>query len=190
MRATETRRWTREEYYRMAEEGIFKPGERVELIDGEIFTMTPQRSLHATAVHLAGQALAASLGAQFSVRMQAPLALNEDSEPEPDIAVVRGSARDYRDAHPSTAVLVVEVSETSLVHDRERKGRLYARAGISEYWIINLTDRRVDVYRDPAASATAGAESTYNSVRYYTPGQAISPLHAPDARIAIDDLLP
>jgi Uma2 family endonuclease len=183
MRAIELRRWTREEYDRMAAAGVFAPGERVELIDGEILKMTPQGSAHFTAIRLAEEALHSAFGPGFEVRAQAPLALNAISESEPDVAVVRGFPRDYRDLHPVTALLVLEVSDTTLEYDRQRKGQLYACAGIQDYWLINIADHCVEVYQDPI-------EGSYCSMSHFQPGDVISPLAAPEAKIAVDDILP
>lgn len=190
MREIEIRRWTREEYHRMAESGVLSPDERVELIDGEIFRVMPQGNLHPVAIRLAAEALRAALGKGYDILIQMPLALEPHSEPEPDLAVVRGSPRDFRNSHPTTALLVVEVAETTLDDDRGRKGSLYARAGIPDYWICNLIHRRLEVYRDPATSSTARYGWEYKSVSYYAPGQSLSPLHAPQVQIAVDDLLP
>lgn len=97
-------------------------------------------------------ALRKAFGEGTHVRIQLPLALDPSSEPEPDVTVVRGSPRDYRDAHPSAALLVVEVADTTLSHDRDQKGSLYARAGVADYWIVNLVDQVLEVYRDPGPS--------------------------------------
>ncbi len=184
------RRWSREEYERMAERGIFAPGERVELIDGEVLTMTPQGSAHATALMLTTEALRAAFGSRAHVRSQLPLALNPVSEPEPDVTVVAGSPREYRDAHPTSALLVVEVSDTTLAYDREQKGSLYAGAGLADYWMVNLLDRHVEVLREPAPTPDARYGQSYRSVRHYRAGDVISPVAAPEARIAVADLLP
>ncbi|MBI2370409.1 MAG: Uma2 family endonuclease, partial [Deltaproteobacteria bacterium] len=104
--------------------------------------------------------------------------------------VVPGSPRDYLDAHPTTALLVVEVADTTLVYDRDLKGSLYARAGIAEYWIVNLTDRALEVYRDPAPSPRARYGSSYQTFQRLSPPDSVSPLAAPWARIAVADLLP
>lgn len=177
------RRWTRDEYYRMAEAGILRPEDRVELIDGEILTMAPQKSPHATAMQLAQEALREAFGAGFVVRPQLPLVLDELNEPEPDLAVVRGEPRDYRDAHPTTALLVVEVAESSLGFDRGVKSRLYAHAGIPEYWIVDLAGGALEVLRSPA-----GGE--YRERRVLHHGASIAPLARPDTPIAVADLLP
>jgi Uma2 family endonuclease len=183
MKAIEMRRWTRDEYDRMIAAGLFAPGERVELIDGEILQVAPQGSFHATAVQLAGDALRVAFGCGFHVRTQLPLAFDPASEPEPDVAVVPGVPRDYREAHPTNALLVVEIADATLVHDRQRKGSLYARAGIREYWIVNLVDRCVEVYRDPL-------QARYGSSRRCLPGDHITPLAAPESKISVADILP
>jgi Uma2 family endonuclease len=181
MKAIEMRRWTREEYDKMIAADMFAPGERVELIDGEILQMTPQGSVHATVIQLLHDALRLAFGSAFSIRSQLPIALAPDSEPEPDLAVVPGNARDYWDAHPATALLLVEVSDTTLEYDRQRKGSLYARAGIEDYWIVNIIDRCIEVYRDP------GQES-YRTCQRFVPGDHISPLAAPQAKISVADI--
>ena len=183
MKAIEMRRWTRAEYDKMISAGLFSPGERVELIDGEILRMTPQGTAHFTAIRLAEEATRKAFGAGFEVRTQGPLALTPDSEPEPDLAVVPGTARDYSREHPGTALLLIEVSETTLGHDRQRKRDLYARAGVPDYWIVNLPERCVEVYRAPEQGA-------YRSSRHFTAEEQISPLAAPDSKIAVADLLP
>jgi Uma2 family endonuclease len=177
------RRFTRDEYDRMIATGFFHPEERLELIDGQIVEMSPQGSRHSTAVQLVWKALAAALGPGVEVRVQMPLALDERSEPEPDVAVVPGSTRDYRDAHPSSALLVVEVADATLRFDCGRKLGLYARCGIPEVWIVNLVDAAVEVHRDPAASG-------YRTGLRLGSGDTVSPGARPDARIAVADLLP
>jgi Uma2 family endonuclease len=186
--AVQTRLWTRQEYERLVAEGFFHPEERLELVDGEIIRMTPQGSPHATASSLAADTLRTCFGPSHLVRVQMPLALGPDSEPEPDIAVVVGNARDYRDAHPQTAVLIVEVSDTTLTYDRERKARLYARATIPEYWIVNLLERRLEVYRDSISTGAGGP--AYRTRVILDPSKTIAPLAAPSSSIAVADLLP
>jgi Uma2 family endonuclease len=171
----------------MAESGVFGPDERLELIDGEVFRMTPQGSRHATAIGLAAKALESAFGPNHHVRVQLPLALGPSSEPEPDLAVVKGGIRDYCDAHPSFAILVLEVSDETIAFDRNRKGAVYARSGIPEFWISNLAHRKLEVYRDAAPS---GPGWEYKSVQHYSAGQSVAPLHATRAEIAVADLLP
>ncbi|CBE68855.1 MAG: Uma2 family endonuclease [Candidatus Methylomirabilis oxygeniifera] len=184
----QTRRFSRQDYERLVAEGFFHPEERLELVDGELVMMTPQGSRHATAVRLTEDALRAVFGIGFDVRVQLPLALDPDSEPEPDLAVVVGSPRDYRDAHPQTAVLIVEVTDTTRSYDRERKARLYARAGIPEYWIVNLLEGYVEIYRHPAI--VSSSDAAYQSRSIASSSDTISPVAAPERSLAVADLLP
>lgn len=176
------RRFTREEYYRMAEMGLFH-GERVELIEGDIVRMSPVSPLHGEIVTLIAEKLWTLFGRGYRVRVQQPLAIG-DSEPEPDIAVVPGKPGDYREAHPTTAVLVVEVAQTSAEYDREVKAPLYARAGIPEYWIVNLDEGCIEVYRDPAPM---GEGYIYRSRRIYTQGEQITCLRNPEATVKVEE---
>ena len=176
-------RLSRTEFDRAVEAGVFDPDARLELVDGDLLAMTPQGSRHATGVDLVVDSLRHAFHTGFHVRMQLPLAIDDYSEPEPDVAVVTGGIRDYREAHPTTALLVVEVSDDSLRRDRTVKQRLYARCGIPEYWILALPDARLEVYRDPAADG-------YRTVTIHRTGESIAPLARPEARIAVDDLLP
>ena len=189
MSPVQLKRWTREDYDKMIEAGIFTPGERVELIDGEIIEMSPQNSGHSTAVSLSVEALRAAFATGYYIRVQMPLALDPHSEPEPDIAVVPGSPRDYRHAHPTTALLVVEVADSTFAYDREQKSSLYARAGIADYWLLNLVDRRLEVYRDPIPMAQARYGWGYQTLQQYSAEDAVAPLAAPHVLIAIVDLL-
>jgi Uma2 family endonuclease len=184
------RLWTRDEYEQMIEHGIFRPDERLELIAGEIVALAPQKSPHATAISLGLGAFIAVIRGAFHIRIQLPLALGADSEPEPDIAIVTGSARDYRDAHPSTAALVVEIADSSVAFDRNRKGSLYARAGIPEYWIVNLQSRMLEVYRDPAPDPAAPLGYAYRQRLSLGPEARMSLVAIPGAEIMVADLLP
>jgi len=183
MSAVELRRWTRDEYERMIRAGIFAPEERVELIDGEIIHVLPPRPHEATSMCLTYEALRSAFGSTFLVRPQLSLALGADSQPNPDAAVVRGGARDYRDRYPETAVLVVEIADSSLTFDQGPKACVYARANIADYWIVNLADQRLEIYREPAGE-------WYKKARYYEPAESVAPLAAPDSLIAVADLLP
>jgi len=187
---TRLRRWTRAEYERLIEIGVFRPGEPVELLGGELMVSEPQGSAHYTAIGLVEDALRAALGSGWLVRSQGPIALDDDSEPEPDVAVTRGTRRDYSREHPSRPALVVEVAESSLALDREHKGSLYAQAGIADYWILNLVARVLEVYRTPIADAAARFGWRYASTEVLAPGSSAAPLAAPAARIPVSDLLP
>jgi Uma2 family endonuclease len=188
MSAVQVRRWTRQEYERMTEAGVLTPDDRVELVGGEILTVTPQKSLHATAVVLASEALRRVLTANLHVRTQLPLALGDDSEPEPDVAVVGGSMRDYRDAHPQSALLVIEVSDSTLAFDRHVKGSLYARAGVAEYWVVSLVDSVVEIYREPAPDPSARFGWSYARSDRVARTDSIAPPFG--SAIAVADLLP
>ena len=188
-REATTRRWRRVEYERLVDLGVFV-GERLELLDGVLVVREPQGSPHAAIVTQVGQVLAAAFGAGWHPRLQAPLALGEHSEPEPDVAVVTGIARDYVEAHPSTAALVVEVADSSLRLDRRFKAAVYARAGLHEYWIVNLVDRTIEVHREPQPPANAADDWIYRSVEVLRPPATVTPGGAPAARIPVADLLP
>ena len=178
----EQHRWTREEYERMAEAGFFHPDARVELIEGIVYDMAPQGSIHTTVVHALLEALRQAFPGSY-IRVQAPLALGEHSAPEPDVAVVPGNIWDYQSEHPSTAYLVAEVSRLSLLHDRKNKLPAYARHGIPECWILNLQNKVLEVYRDPSGEG-------YRTRLILKAGDTISPLARPEAVIPVADLLP
>lgn len=176
------RKWTRREYERLIESGVFHEDERLELIEGEILEMTPQNPRHAATVTLVYEALEDVLVPGYSLRGQLPLALGEDSEPEPDIAVVEGGPREYLQSHPRTAGLVVEVADSSLPFDRGRKLSLYARNGIAELWIVNVAAGHVEVHRQPEGE-------DFRERAILTPGERIDSavLREP---VAVVDLLP
>lgn len=181
-------RWTVKDYYRIADTGIFID-KRVELLEGEIFQLPPMKTPHAAGLELAERAVETVFGAAFWVRNQLPLHFGPRSEPEPDIAVVPGGPRDYT-AHPTTALLIVEVSEATLSYDRRRKGSLYARARIADYWIVNLNRRRLEVYRQPIYDPSRHYGFGYSSVQTFEAAEHATPLAAPQAKIAVADLLP
>ncbi|HSK71189.1 MAG TPA: Uma2 family endonuclease, partial [Pyrinomonadaceae bacterium] len=179
-----THLWTQEEYYRMGELGFFD-GKRVELIEGEIFEMTPMKSLHMTGISLAGQVLREVFTPDFLVREQGPMSFNEITEPEPDIAVVKGKIRDFTDSHPKTALLIVEVSHTTLYFDRTKKASLYAKNKIQDYWILNLRDRRLEIYRRPIKDKNAFYGFSYAEISVFTEKDTVSPLAMPNAKIKV-----
>jgi Uma2 family endonuclease len=185
-----TRRWTRREYERLVAADILGPDDKIELLEGHLIVKEPQHGPHFTATRLVQEALRAAFGSGWEIRPQGPLALGWSSEPEPDVSVVRGSPRDFRDAHPTQAVLVVEVAKTSLRLDRSRKARVYARAGVPDYWIVNLVTGVLEVYREPVTIDPARRRWEYRMIRSLGPGEFISPLAAPHASIAVADLLP
>ena len=184
-----TRRWLRVEYERLVDLGMFV-GERLELLDGVLLVREPQGSPHAAIVAKVGQVLAVAFGDRWHPRLHSPLALGEHSEPEPDVAVVVGAPLDYVAGHPTTAALVVEVADSSLRLDRRFKAAVYAQAGVREYWIVNLVDRTLEVYREPQPPADGQEGWVYHSVEVLRPPASVTPLAAPAARISVADLLP
>jgi Uma2 family endonuclease len=183
----ETRRWSREEYYGLAGHGWFE-GQNVELISGEIIQMPPMGHPHVVAVTRAAEALRRIFGDRNWVRVQSPLSVDPGNEPEPDVAVAQLPMSGYQD-HPATALLIVEVSDTSLRHDR-RKAGLYASAGVDEYWIVDLKGRVVEVYRQPVADAAqADFGHRYRECQKFVAGQSIAPLAAPEHQVGVAELL-
>jgi Uma2 family endonuclease len=168
----------------MAQAGLFRD-KRVELLDGEIITMSPKLTPHAFAVNQLMYQLVTKLGSTAIVRVQDPIVLNNWSEPGPDIAVCVSIPDKYKRAHPkaSQVLLVIEVAESSLVYDRTRKSRSYASSSIPEYWIVNLIDRRVEVLADPDKKTRSYRQQRYVSAgdRLSLPGGIV---------IAVDDILP
>lgn len=185
-----TRRWTRREYERLVGLGVFQPCERLELLDGLLVVREPQGARHATAIRRVLAALRRTLGDAWQIDSQLPVALDADSEPEPDVAVVPCDPGTYREAHPSHAVLIVEIAEGSYRIDREHKASLYARAGIADYWIVDLVHDTLEVHRQPEASPAAPCGWCYRSVETLPPSATVAPLIAPGASISVADLLP
>lgn len=186
----QTYRWTRRKFERVVREGGFDRDDRIELLDGQLVVREPQGDLHAAAVAAIQTVLGRAFGAGYHVRVGSPVALDDGSEPEPDLAVVSGDPWDYRAGHPTTPVLVVEVSDSSLAKDRLRKGPLYARAGIADYWIVNLIDEVLEVYRAPTRTASRRSGWKYEHISLLKKHAVISPLAKPDARIRVATLLP
>jgi Uma2 family endonuclease len=169
----------RAEYDRMVAQGLFD-GEKLELLRGVLVAMTPQDAPHAAVVQRLTELFTAAIGGRASVRIQLPLAISEDSEPEPDVAIVpRG---DYDDAHPATALLVIEVAQTSLSKDRSLKAELYAASGIPEYWVVDIPHRLVQVHAAPAGGR-------YREVATVGRGQTLRPRSFPDVEVAVSDVV-
>ena len=178
-------RFTREQYERMIEAGVLTPEDRCELLEGHIVDKMPQSSRHSNAIRRISRALQPLYPPErHLLNVQLPLAPPDaDSEPEPDISVVEGALGEYEDAHPSTALLVVEVSDSSLLRrDGTRKERIYARAGVPAYWIINLEDASLEAYRDPSGDG-------YDRRETVRPPATLRPPQA-ETEVAVADLLP
>jgi Uma2 family endonuclease len=185
------RLWSRDEFRRAGEAGLFGPEERVELIGGEITRkIRPQNSGHASAIGLVAEALRRVLPHDYHVRVQLPLAVSVRSEPEPDLAVVAGAIRDYEGEHPSSARLVVEVADVTLGFDRTVKASLYASVSIPEYWIVNLRDLALEVHREPAAMADQPFGYHYRSITRLTVSDVVSIGAIQGGTVAVVDLLP
>ena len=178
------RRFTAAEYCAMADAGILTEDDRVELLDGELVQIPPIGDYHASRVNWLNYSLTPALGQRAIVQVQNPVRLNDDTEPHPDIALLRFRDDFYRFGKPTPAdvLLLIEVSDTSLAYDRGAKLAAYARAGIPEVWIVNLPDRRVEAYTEPAGSE-------YAVVRHYTPGARIAPPAFPDIALAVDRII-
>ena len=159
------------------------------LIDGEVLAMAPMNSDHANGILFALQQLQLAFGSGFTVRPQLPLDLSQTTEPEPDIAVVVGSARSHSST-PTTAVMILEVADSSLSFDLGDKANLYAAAGIADYWVVDVARRRVHVHRDPIRDATRRFGHRYDTCTVHVAGESVSPLAAPHATVLVADLLP
>lgn len=187
--ARKTYRWTVDEYHQLVDRGMFDD-KHVELIDGAILERSVPNSPHVVGMCLGLEALRSAFGHGFLVRPQSPLTLGSASEPEPDLAVVQGGIRDYITGHPTTALLVVEVSDSSLAYDRKEKASLYAQASIADYWIVNVVNGQLEVYRGPAPDASQAFGFGYSSQTILHRGDVIAPLAAPTATVAVADMLP
>ncbi len=178
-------RVTRERYWQLVRDGVIGPDDRVELLDGVIVAMSPQSPPHAFVVAKLDRWLQDVARERGTVRTQLPLDLSELSTPEPDLALVAGRPEDHATANPTTALLVVEVADSSVIQDRLTKAPMYAAAGIPEYWLVNLRARSVEVHRDPLAG-----ERRYAEVRVAVPGETLDVVTLPGAMIAVADVLP
>ena len=178
------RRFTVEEYEHMGRVGVFAPDERVELLEGEIVAMSPIGPKHASVVELVTEAFYRLVIGQVSIRVQNPVRLPPRSEPEPDIVVARRRRDRYSSAHPTAedTLLVIEVADSSLQTDRAIKLPMYARQGIVEVWIVDLTADAVHVHADPV-------DGVYRDVRTVARGDALTPQELPDVAIDVDAVL-
>ena len=178
-------RYTAASYFALVEQGLLSPRDRVELLEGVIVAEPPMDPAHASAITLAARAVERAVGDRALVRIQAPLIAGPFSVPEPDVAVVPGQPADYFHEHPTSALLVVEVSESSLQQDRLSKSRVYAGANVMEYWIANLRERCIEIFRDPDPTRRLYAQ---RSTAYR--GELMRLVAFPDACVGVDELLP
>jgi Uma2 family endonuclease len=184
MMLTNIRLINTQEYHRMAEVGIFHPEERLELIAGQIIKMSAKGTAHESAITRTQRLLSQRLGDKALLRIQAPIQLDDYSEPEPDIAVVKPNIIDYDDHHPdaSEVFLVIEIADSSLKYDREVKSLAYGKSGIIDYWILDVNGRKLYMYRLPTPDG-------YHSESVFAEDVTISPLAFPDCKIVIRELL-
>jgi Uma2 family endonuclease len=181
-------RWTAEQFHQLSNAGFFRDS-HVELVNGDLYELTVNPP-HDTGVYETLSTLQRVFGVGYAVRPQMALDLGRRYQPLPDIAVVVGAGRDYATQHPTTAVLLVEVSDSSLRHDRKIKAHRYAQAGIADYWILNLIDRQLEVYRKPEPDPSRPGRYHYADVTMIPVNGQVSPLAQLNARIAVANLLP
>jgi len=181
----EVYRWKRGDFRDFLGSNLVDDPSRFELLDGLVFQRPMENPSHSLACGLVQDALLAVLPKDCHLRCQHPLAIDDETEPDPDFAVVRGNRRDFTSDHPTFAELVVEVSDTTLHIDKGRKLRAYARNEIQEYWIVNLADKALEVCRRPDRGNEEFGESFKLGME-----QSATPLFAPDATIRVRDLLP
>jgi Uma2 family endonuclease len=181
-----TKAWTVADFHNVRESGVWD-GLRTLLIRGTIWEQGPMNPPHANSVDLISELLRSAFGSQFRVRCQLPLVLGFDTDPMPDVAVVRGGVRNFATAHPTTADLVVEVADTTLYQDTTTKAELYAEAGIQEYWVVDVGQSQLIVFRDPAPISIGGFH--YRSKKTLLKTDTVSPLALPGNTFLIADLL-
>lgn len=173
-----------EQYYRLAEAGVLKPDDRVELIDGEIIKMSPIGSSHAACLRGLGIAFSELFGRRYLVSTQSPVRLDDFSEPEPDLALLKPREDLYAERHPQPedVLLIIEVAETTLLSDRNVKIPLYARFGISESWLVNLQEKLVEVYFDPV-------DGRYQKSLKFKRGDPLQSPTVPGLSLKVDDII-
>ncbi len=181
-------RHTVRQFHQMGELGFFE-GRRASLIHGLIFEEGPMNPPHRIALELADTAIRFAFGPGWRFCVQMPLVLGQDIDPEPDVAVVRGSARGTT-THPTGADLVIEIADSSRDYDLTVKAEMYATAGIPEYWVVDVDGRALHVFRDPAPLPAGLTATAYRTHDTFADTQAVSPLGMPTATVRVADLLP
>ena len=176
---------TVEQYFALVDQGILEPDDKVELLEGVVVAMAPEGLWHANGVRWVFDTLRAAVGSRAYVDQQHSFIAGPMSAPEPDITVLPGRRDDYLTHHPETALLIAEVSDSSLTQDRLTKAGIYAATGIPEYWIVARRGDYVQVSTNPIAS-----ERRYATVRIARRGETITLAELPDVTVAVDDLLP
>lgn len=183
MTLTKARSWTVDEYHRMVETGILTASDAVELLDGQVIEMSPQEPPHAATTRRASRYLDRLLDGRADDRTQLPITLQPHSEPEPDIAIVRLDAKDYADRHPSVEdiLLIIEISDTTLQKDRNQKALIYAKAGITDYWILDINKRQMFILRDSNGDR-------YQNEQRLSASDRCTPLAFPELEIPLSEL--
>lgn len=168
----------------MGETGILKPDARVELLNGEIVDMSPIGSNHGGTTKSLNHIFARSCQERYVVSVQDPIRLDGVSEPEPDLMLLKPEKSFYRERHPGPddVLLLIEVADASLERDREKKLSLYGKAGISDYWIVNLLENTIEVHREPTFTG-------YSSIQVFEPGQEVAPLEFPGLLVSVGEVL-
>lgn len=179
------RLWSVDEYHRMIEAEILTPDDKVELLEGKIVQMSPQDPPHASTTQWAGNYLARLVGDRAFIRNQLPITIYPNSEPEPDIAVVRVDRRAYFDHHPAPdeVFLLIEIADSTLTKDRQQKAKTYAGANILEYWVLDVNKRQVYVFRQPEAKK-------YTQELLLSENEAIKLVAFPDITVSLNQLFP
>jgi len=182
--ATDLRSLSVQDYHRMVEAGILAADERVELIEGQLYRMAAKGTAHSAAVTRIGRVLSRRLAERALVRFQDPVQLSDFSEPEPDVAVVQIDPLDYEDHHPTPREIfwLIEVADSTLRRDRDLKVPLYGRSGIAEYWILDVQERCLYVFRQPTAEGYRTEQTLYK-------GGRVAPLAFPDCEVAVREFL-
>ena len=171
------------DYHCMAEAGILRPEERVELVSGQILRLFAKGTAHSAAITRTRRLLESRLGEQVLIRLQDPIVLDDYSEPEPDIAVVVLDPLDYEDHHPtvSEVFLIIEIADSSLQYDCQVKAPVYAQSGIRDYWVLDVNARQLHVYRLPSPEG-------YQSVTVLAEEVVISPIAFPNCEITVKEM--
>ena len=184
MTAVKVRLLTVEEYHKMGETGIISTDEEVELIEGKVIEKPMKGTSHEAAITRAERALRNRLGTRVLLRLQSAVRLSDRSEPEPDIAVVYPDPMDYEDHHPTPPeiYLIVEIADTTLKRDTEFKAKVYAKAGINDYWVLDITNRQLYAFREPTASG-------YQNQQILSDDATISPVAFPNVTINVSEML-
>jgi Uma2 family endonuclease len=180
--------WTVDQFHYLGDLGMFE-GRRAWLVNGVIVEEGPMNPPHRIALELSEEVLRAAFGPGWRVCNQMPLVLGQATDPEPDLAVIAGSPR-RATTHPTTAALVVEISDSSLRYDTALKMSLYAAGGIADYWVVDVTGRQLFVFRDPRPDAAQPHGHGYATQQTLGPADRVAPLAAPGASILVSDLLP